>query len=115
MGDQHNPPPGLISLKYCKNVTGAQNMLIYILGYITYIFVREVDAPKANLLKKGSDKQNWMFRAKTICLSLLRRGFNTAKIKAKDSLPDFSLNMASNWGGGVIQTIFEEYDTENDI
>ena len=28
-------------------------------------------------------------------------------------LPDFSLNMASN--RGVIQTIFEEYNTENDI
>ena len=26
---------------------------LYILGYITYIFVRGVDAPKANLLKKA--------------------------------------------------------------
>ena len=42
-------PPGLMSLKYCKNVIGAQNMLIYILGYITHTFVRGVDASKANL------------------------------------------------------------------
>ena len=26
---------------------------LYILGYITYIFVKGVDAPKANLLKKA--------------------------------------------------------------
>ena len=28
-------------------------MYLYILGYITYVFLREVDSPKANLLKKA--------------------------------------------------------------
>ena len=43
----------------------------------------------------------------------------TQKISSADirekPLPDFSLNMTSNRGGGVIQTIFEEYNTESDI
>ena len=44
--------PVLMSLKYCKNVIGHKTCL-YILGYITYIFVRGTDALKANLLKKA--------------------------------------------------------------
>ena len=44
--------------------------------------------------------------------SLLRRGFNTAKIKAREA----SARFLTQYGvePGVIQTIFEEYDTEND-
>ena len=40
--------PGLMFLKYCKNVIAAQNMPIYLM---IYIFKRGVDASKANLLK----------------------------------------------------------------
>ena len=49
--------------------------------------------------------------------SLLPRGFNTAKIKAREAsarcLTQYGVEPGG--GGGVIQTIFEEYDTENDI
>ena len=58
--------------------------------------------------------------------SLLRRCFNTAKIKAREAFihicgeKPLPSNRRRIWrrtggGGGVIQTIFEEYDTENDI
>ena len=90
-------PPGLISLKCCKNVTGAQNMLIYILGYITYIFVRGVDAPKANLLKLW---QTELDVSSEDHLSLLRRGFNTAKIKAREASARFLTQYGVERGGG---------------
>ena len=45
-------PPSLMSLKYCKMLLVHKTSL-YILGYIIYIFVRGVDALKANLLKKA--------------------------------------------------------------
>ena len=49
-------PPCLTFLKYCKNVIGAQNMLIYFrLHCLLYIFNRGVDVSQANLLKKGPD------------------------------------------------------------
>ena len=47
---------------------------------------------------------------------LLRRGFNTAKIKAREASARFLTQYGVEpGGGGVIQTIFEEYNTENDI
>ena len=49
---------------------------------------------------------------------LLRRGFNTAKIKAREASARFLTQYGvepGGGGGGVIQTIFEEYNTENDI
>ena len=39
-------------LKYCKNVTGGQNMLMYIFGRIAYIFNRGADASEAIILKR---------------------------------------------------------------
>ena len=45
--------PGLLFLKYCKNVISVQNMLIYftLRCMHAYIFNRGVEASKANLLK----------------------------------------------------------------
>ena len=48
-------------------------------------------------------------------LSLLRRGFYTAKIKATEASARFLTQYGVEPGGGVIQTIYEEYNTENDI
>ena len=53
--------------------------------------------------------------SKVFKLFLHRRGFNTAKIKAREASARFLTQYDVEPGGGwVIQTIFEEYDTEND-
>ena len=57
--------------------------------------------------------QRWYY------ISLLCRGFNTAKIKAREAsarfLTQYGVEPGGGGGDGVIQTIFQECDTENDI
>ena len=50
-----------------------------------------------------------------VYVRLLRRGFHTVKIKARETSARFLTQYGVEPGGGVIQTIFEEYNTENDI
>ena len=52
VGGGAKQPPGLTFLSTVITLLMHKTCL-YILGYITYIFNRRVDASKANLLKKG--------------------------------------------------------------
>ena len=73
--------------------------------------------PDAYIVETGNARENDGIKK---CLSdpLLRRGFNTAQITARLAsarfLTQYSVEPGGG-GGGVIQTIFEEYNTENDI
>ena len=70
--------------------------------------------PDAYILETGNATENDGIK-KYLSDPLLRRGFNTAKIKAREASARLLTQYSVEPGGGVIQTIFEEYNTENDI
>ena len=116
-GGQH---PRFMFLKYCKNVVGAQNILIRIFCPNAYIFNRGVDAPQANLLKKPCHNLEFytiLYEKFTISYSALsnlltQREICTEKCRIKTFLyrlvgkvctdrPDVFLFLCTNRASGV--------------
>ena len=74
-----------------------------------------IRVPDAYIVETGNARENDGIK-KYLSDPLLRRGFNTAKITAREASARFLTQYGVEaGGGGVIQTIFEEYNTENDI